>query len=135
SMASFIRYGCASWSIDAQMIATSARAAYRRYGRRYASRRRISRASYAFPRTSSSCIVVSVQPFQLQPSACRISHFSLASTRLQFLFEELLSVQGGVEPAAGDQLVVIATFRHSTLVEHEDLVRVPNGGNAMRHDN
>src|SRR5215510_6361595 len=60
-MAILMRYGWASEASPPTTIAASARSTCRQYGRRYCSSRRISRASYALPRTSSSCMVAAGQ--------------------------------------------------------------------------
>src|ERR1700686_3371972 len=53
-MATLMRYGCTSDATALTMIVTKARPTWRQYGRRYWSRGRMRRASYALPRTSSS---------------------------------------------------------------------------------
>src|SRR5262249_45128062 len=58
SMAILIRYGCTSDAVPPTTIAASATSTCRQYGHKYVSRRRIRRASYAFPTTSSSCSLI-----------------------------------------------------------------------------
>src|SRR5919201_5673988 len=58
SIATFIRYGCASDAAEPAVMATNAIATLDQYGRRYCSSRRLSRASYALPRISSSCMAL-----------------------------------------------------------------------------
>src|SRR5881227_3258517 len=91
SMAIFVSHGNATSSDDSNRIKVSARATYRLYGRKYATRRRMSLESYAFPSTSSSCITF------LQSLAYR-----------QFLFQQLPAVQFGVISATRQKLRVAA---------------------------
>src|SRR3954471_3325822 len=104
------------------MIAARASIADPRYGRRYASRRRISRASYAFPRTSSSNEWV--------PPAGRAAPHALR--RLQLFFQQLLPVERGVQAVARDQRVVPAPFGDPPALQHEDLVGVADRRNPVR---
>src|SRR5262245_6655216 len=100
-MATFIRYGCASAIAAPSVMPTNARSTDRQYGRRYAIRRRINRASYALPRMSSSCGVDTLYTW-------------LRSG--QFLLEELFLVELRVEPGVPNQLVVGPAFDDAPVV-------------------
>src|SRR3954471_5168226 len=78
---------------------------------------------------------------QSRPAAncCRTGYWKPATgysalTRRQLLFQELTPVQRRVQPSVRDELVVAAAFGNPAPLEDEDLVRVANGGDAMRDD-
>ena len=54
--------------------------------------------------------------------------------RRQFFLEQLLPVQGGVQTVALDEAIVGASLGNSPLVQHEDLIRVADRRNPVRHD-
>src|SRR5881628_1388459 len=59
-MAIFVSHGNATSKDDSNRISASASPTYILYGRRYVMSRRISLESYAFPKTSSSCMVPNI---------------------------------------------------------------------------
>ena len=52
----------------------------------------------------------------------------------QLLFEQLLAVERRVETIVRHELVVAATLDDSASIEHEDLIGITNGRNAVRDD-
>src|SRR5439155_2529642 len=143
SIAVLMRYGWASWAAAPATMATSATATCRQYGHRYASRRRISRASYALPRTSSSWKELTSNTGQMQQMqectraaflhSCIPAFLHLGSSQL--FLEQLLLVQLGVECTSADQLVVRAGLEDAALVEHQDLIGTADRGHSVRDDN
>src|SRR5262245_25417897 len=139
-MTSFIRYGCASCRTEALMIAASATATYRLYGRRYLRSRRINRASYAFPSTSSSWIDISrgiyrtVARYRSAAPANLPLPFTLCHSlaRLQLLFEQLLSIERRVRSTAEHELVVMSALDDAAVIEDEDDVCLAHGRNPVR---
>src|SRR5688572_9843273 len=96
-------------------MAVLARTTLRRYGRRYPSRRRISRPSYAFPRTSSSCIAI--------VSGC-----------LELVLEQLAAMKGGVEAVDTNEIRVATALGDTAVVQDDDFVGVLHRRDAVRHD-
>src|SRR5262245_23376164 len=110
-MAILVSHGNVTSKLDSKRIRRRASPTYFLYGLRYVISRRMSRASYAFPRTSSSCI------------------FLFADR--QFLFQQLLSIQLRVVPVARQQLRVRAPLDNPAVVEHDDFIGFFHSRNPM----
>src|SRR5258706_5115127 len=91
--------------------ATNAIITCRQYGRRYVNRRRIKRASYAFPRISSSWELTR------HPACQECGGRASGSRRGQLLLEQLFPVQLGVESVLTDQLLVRSALDDAAALE------------------
>src|SRR5690606_27974536 len=54
--------------------------------------------------------------------------------RLQFLFEELLSMQVGIETVFAQKLLVRAALDDTAVLQHEDQIGIHHGRNPMADD-
>src|SRR2546426_5181639 len=115
-MAIFVSHGNATSKPDSNRISASASATYILYGRRYVMSRRISLESYAFPKTSSSCIA-----------------FSLAHSK--FFFQQLAPMEFRVIAVARQQFRMSSAFDDFTFIENDDFIRLLDGRNAVADQN
>src|SRR5213593_3154630 len=115
-MAIFVSHGNATSKDDSNRISASASPTYILYGRRYVMSRRISLESYAFPKTSSSCMA-----------------FLLAHR--QFFFQQLAPVECRVIAVARQQFRVGSAFHDFTSIENDDFVRLLDGRDAVADQN
>src|SRR5262245_647792 len=114
SIAIWVSQGWASSLNEEMKITPNATATAATCGRRYVSSRRINRASYALP-TTSSCA-------------------SPASDIRQFLLEPLSPVHVGVRSAGTDEQVVRAALDDAAVLQDQDQVCVPDRRDAVRND-
>src|SRR5574341_665190 len=132
SMAILVSHGCRSSSAAAAGKRSIESSTTRRCGRVTPQSRRMSRGSYAFPRSSgsSSCGGLDMAP-ALLPSRARARAFALAASAddcLRSLIGQLLldlldAPEPRVEPARGEESGVSPLLDHAPAVEHHDLVR------------
>src|SRR5262245_53008166 len=115
-MAIFVSHGNATSKADSSRISASASATYALYGRRYVTRRRISLESYAFPKTSSSCIA-----------------FLLAHRK--FFLQQLAPMEFRVIAAARQQFRMSSAFHDSTFIQNDDFIRLLDSGDAVADQN
>src|ERR1041385_1198876 len=125
SMTSLTRYGGTSSSAEWPMIAAVASTTCVLYGRRYVISRRINRASYALPSTSSSCTDMISR--RGGPRGPRLRG-------CQLLFEQLLAIELRVQSVSRHELVVRAALHDRAVVQYEDLIGGSDGGDPVRHD-
>src|SRR5436305_6968597 len=97
-------------------------------------RRRGSRTARAAPVASTGEDTASAAASTGRRTPCRESRRPASSRRGELLFEQLLLVQLGVQAGAANQLVMTAAFDDTAVVDDENQVRVPDGGDPVRDD-